>query len=885
MEILILLAVLAATVCTVVIPLALFIQNSKLSKEIAEIKNRLSLLEKNASFHDTPETQETREIQTLPESPSSSVSDRETADEIGNTPEKIRIFINLINTPIKNLIRGVNLWAAGGIILLTAAFAMLITFLARRGFFTVEMGIASAAMCGIIMIITGWRFRRSRYNFFLLLQGGGIGILYLSVFASNRFTPYFPPLLSIILMSLLMTPAIALALIQNSLALALLGFLGGFAAPILISEIPESAGTHIFLFSYYIVLSMGVLAIGFYRSWKKMKAWKALNTAAFLSVFTVLLLWTLTHYNETFLGSAQFFSISFLVIFTATGIQGLKTDTLGYSDIILLAGTPLLSAVMQWHILSPIPHGRAAAAVLFSLLYLGLAVLLRRSRHIFGENMRSVLEGYSGLAVFLVNAAMYLELPPHITSAIWAVESAVIMFLGLRLRNAKIMISAFIQHTAAVIVFLSVNTHQFPVALVIAFSALSMALLLNRYSAQCAKLKPEKIAPILTVWAFLWWFGAWIFELNRIADPRFTSSLFEFRDPWQSFLFLSSVSALISYIASRRLRYIWLNVGAVPSMLCAIVLIVKNITQTYSAQVFAYNFFQGAYLWAWLVFFTVKIYIVLFSIKEISAHQKLEKLHAIWSSALIMIVLILLTSSIRAVTLYHNFAESWIRSTEILPCLLLIAALSFLEKRISHIPPFHQELLFFKLPAFISCVLGLWFLATLFISGNPAPLPYIPVLNPLEIQQALCIAALFLWLTQKKIKNIKKIKFTAASGAVFLWVTAIIARSVHVYADVPMSYIPQSSAFHLGIFIFWALYGIAHIITGSRIKSRPVWIAGAILTIIDVAKLLFLDLADTGTLTRILSFFIAGLALLFIGWASPLPPERIAEKSEKEELS
>jgi uncharacterized membrane protein len=45
-----------------------------------------------------------------------------------------------------------------------------------------------------------------------------------------------------------------------------------------------------------------------------------------------------------------------------------------------------------------------------------------------------------------------------------------------------------------------------------------------------------------------------------------------------------------------------------------------------------------------------------------------------------------------------------------------------------------------------------------------------------------------------------------------------------------------------------------------------------VLTLADIAKLILLDMANTGTLARIASFFIAGLILLFIGWAAPLPP-------------
>jgi uncharacterized membrane protein len=189
------------------------------------------------------------------------------------------------------------------------------------------------------------------------------------------------------------------------------------------------------------------------------------------------------------------------------------------------------------------------------------------------------------------------------------------------------------------------------------------------------------------------------------------------------------------------------------------------------------------------------------------------------------------------------------------------------------------------LPLILCGILGLWFLVTLFWSGNPKPLPfYIPIINPLDLQQGFCIAGITLWFLQnrKTIASIAKDKsFILGDLMVFLWITAIIGRSVHFYGkpDIPnistpviSSRILASPSFHLGIFIFWGIYGIAHIILGHRLALRPLWIAGAILTVADIGKLLILDLAGTGAITRIISFFIAGLILLFIGWVAPLPP-------------
>jgi uncharacterized membrane protein len=197
--------------------------------------------------------------------------------------------------------------------------------------------------------------------------------------------------------------------------------------------------------------------------------------------------------------------------------------------------------------------------------------------------------------------------------------------------------------------------------------------------------------------------------------------------------------------------------------------------------------------------------------------------------------------------------------------------------------------MFCALPFILCGILGLWFLVTLFMPGNPDPLPlYLPVLNPLDLEELFCIVLFLLWQNSARragdagslsMRN----TLIIADGALFLILTTVIARSVHFYGGIPYNRVPGSEVFQLCLFIFWAVWGIGHIVWGNRMKQRRLWIAGAILTVADIAKLLILDLAEAGTVIRIVSFFIAGFILLFIGWVSPLPPARKKTPGERKE--
>jgi uncharacterized membrane protein len=58
----------------------------------------------------------------------------------------------------------------------------------------------------------------------------------------------------------------------------------------------------------------------------------------------------------------------------------------------------------------------------------------------------------------------------------------------------------------------------------------------------------------------------------------------------------------------------------------------------------------------------------------------------------------------------------------------------------------------------------------------------------------------------------------------------------------------------------------------ARQKWRPVWLVGAALMIVVVAKLFIVDLSSIGTIARIASFLTVGVLLLVTGYLAPLPP-------------
>lgn len=83
-----------------------------------------------------------------------------------------------------------------------------------------------------------------RLSYALTLQGAGVGVLYLTVFAAFRLYQFLPAGSAFVVLGLVCAFSTAIALLQNAMPMAFIGFAGAFAAPILVST---GQGDHVSL--------------------------------------------------------------------------------------------------------------------------------------------------------------------------------------------------------------------------------------------------------------------------------------------------------------------------------------------------------------------------------------------------------------------------------------------------------------------------------------------------------------------------------------------------------------------------------------------------------------------------------------------------------------
>lgn len=332
-------------------------------------------------------------------------------------------FIDKVETTIREFFTTGNIVVKVGAIVLFFGIAFLLKYAAERVVFPIELRLMGVAAAGIAMIVVGWRMRGDKLEYGLILQGIGVGILYITVFAASKFYHLLPASMTFAILLLLVALSGLLAVKQNAKSLAIFGAIGGFLAPVLMST---GSGSHIMLFSYYAVLNLGIFGIAWFKSWR------VLNFVGFVFTFIISAAWGYKSYQpeyfattESFLLLFYFFYLTISVLFAYRQAPKLK----GYVDGTLVFGLPLVAFALQSQIVDQYQYGEAITAAVMAVIYFVLAKLLWRPEK---KGVRLLAESFLALGVTFGSLAIPLALDGRWTAAVWSLEGAALVWIGLR---------------------------------------------------------------------------------------------------------------------------------------------------------------------------------------------------------------------------------------------------------------------------------------------------------------------------------------------------------------------------------------------------------------------------------------------------------------------
>ncbi|VVQ06253.1 DUF2339 domain-containing protein [Pseudomonas fluorescens] len=907
---------------------------------------------------------------------------------------------------IERAISVVRAWLFGGntvlrvgVVLLFLGLAFLLRYATEGMVVPIELRYVGVATAALVLLGLGWWLRARNSQYALVLQGTGIAVLYLTVFAAMRLHPLLDPSTALALLVAVTLFSATLAITQDALGLAVAAALGGFAAPILTST---GVGNHVVLFSYFALLNAGILAIAWF------KAWRLLNLIGFVGTFGIGLAWGLRAYAPDLLWSTEPFLILFFLMYLAIGLLFARrkllerADAAGddsrealprrssrkgdYVDGTLLFGPPLVGFGLQFALVRHLDFAAAFSALVLGMIYMGLARWLNGGRTLL------LAQTCLALGVIFATLAIPLGLDARWTAAAWAVEGAGIFWLGLRQQRPLARAFALLLQLGSALAFLGelrmgassllggapLGALMLGGALLFSFYQLRSALpgqasqwerkglpvlaslglaflyllaplffftqgmaiswalaglatlfvglrlqswtiLFNAFAVQLLGgaafllagpdlfgplagegLRPlahggfwtpwvlglaamvgawrlqfgnpasaldtssvQRLSDVLLVWGALWWALAWIGEVLRFAPVNVQATLL---------LWVAAISVALWAMLALRLK--WPSLG----LLCTVLMPAASLVLLAAWHSRYHPAANIAWL-AWTAVFVVH-FISLRRLAPMLPARPLSTAHVLGCWLLIGVLALELRYGLMVLSEHYN-AWRWL-GWAMLPSLYLVLAAA---PRVWPWPvsAYPREYRLYAAAPLALLMLGWFWLANVVSDGSAEPLPYVPLINPLESGLLFALFGVYVWsrsaVTQWAIRKdyAAQAARLIAGVSLFAFFTALVMRTAHHWGDVPfeLDALLDSMRVQAGLSIVWTLIALSLMIGGHLRHRREVWLIGAALIGVVVAKLFFVELSNRGGLARIVSFIGVGVLLLVVGYFAPLPPRRV----------
>lgn len=733
-----------------------------------------------------------------------------------------------------------------GMLVLFAGVAALLKYASDEGLLQVPVSVRLAAVsaAAVAGLVFGWMRRDSHRTFALSLQGGMVGILLLVVFAASRMFGLVPMEFAFAASVALVFGAGALAVLQGAMALAVFAVLAGFLAPIWLST---GGGNHVALFGYYAVLNAAIVAIAWFR------AWRPLNLLGFVFTFGIGTLWGVLDYEAADYASAQAFLALFFAIYLAVPLLHARRRPMGRRDLIdgcLVFGTPLIAFSLQSGLMRDDTTVLALCALGLAAVYAGLSWWLRR-----GGRFEVLQQAYALLAAGFATLAVPLALSAQATASVFALEGAALVWLGLRQQRRLPQWSGIALQAAAVVayVFAAGNTTVgdtpfahglFVGAMLFVVAGLAIAWAYSR----AGVVVPARLAYL---WAMVWWLGAWTLELQRVLPGR---------DVPDALLVLAAVTGWLAAERSRRVFDPLLAGTACVALAAALPL---AFLQAEAHQ----QPFAGNGLWAWLVFaaFGVRSLLCLRVGDSGFARAAQFVWWLLWPFA---VSLLLVQLSERM-----DGGDGWSLVAAVVPWLAITTVALLRWSWLTHPLGATFDPMRAAFRTVCCALLAIWWLLALGNAGNAAPLPWIALFNPLDLAQAAVLLLIARWLWRGDAPFDAHARVPLLSAGAFLLVTVITLRGAHHWGGVPWSSaLAGSSLAQTSLTVVWSVLGVLGWVIGSRRGQRLLWLAGAALMAIVLAKLVLVDRSHLGNLWGIGSFIAYGLLCTVVGFFAPAPP-------------
>ena len=337
---------------------------------------------------------------------------------------------------------GENLINKIGILILVIGVVIGVKYAIDKNIITPTARIVLGYTLGLGLLMLAFRLKEKYHAFSAVLLSGAMASLYFITYAGFSMYQLFPQAIAFVLMVLFTAFTVFSALMYKQQVIAIIGLVGAYAVPFLLST---GSGNVLVLFSYMLLVNIGILYIAFKQDWK------LLYYLAYVFTWLIFVSWfsDAYEYEKHFtlaLAFAFVFYILFYIMFLAYKL--IKKEAYDKKTIVLLLSNSFVFFGIGYAILEPHHDAYLGLFTIFNaLINFGVARLIYTKK--LGDKKLFYL--VIGLVLTFITAAIPIQLRGNWITLVWLAEALMLFWLGTKLKistfiklSYPVMILAFI---------------------------------------------------------------------------------------------------------------------------------------------------------------------------------------------------------------------------------------------------------------------------------------------------------------------------------------------------------------------------------------------------------------------------------------------------------
>lgn len=363
---------------------------------------------------------------------------------------------------------GENLFGKIGILILVVGMGLFVKYAIDKNWINEVFRTILGFVVGAGLLVVSQRLKNTYRTFSSLLAGGAFAIFYVTVAMAYHYYGLFSQTVAFVILVVLTVLMSLLSVVYNRRELAVIGLVGGFIAPFLVSN---GMGNYLVLFTYLTILNVGMFGLSLYKKWGE------LPVIGFIATYVIMLGYSLVA-DLDIAGNMQLihlllFSTLFYLIFLLPVVSVLHTDNKKASQplmmIVVLNNFVYLYFALWYLNELQLPYNIKGAFTLFiALVNVCLAYAIRRRKSDTGYLFTALV----GMFLTFISISIPIQLEGSFITLLWATEMVAVLWLFTKFRQTVY------EYFALVLLFLAIVSFLIDVEKVLT-DDLTSSLLLN----------------------------------------------------------------------------------------------------------------------------------------------------------------------------------------------------------------------------------------------------------------------------------------------------------------------------------------------------------------------------------------------------------------------